>query len=75
MAPTEADLAVQTKAATMQNKQSSHYAHTQCNKIYSALKLIENLYKQGLIDKHIFLNILNDHKDCVDISEFKHYAH
>ena len=41
------------------------------NKIYAALKLIENLYKQGLVKKHVFKNILNDYKDRVDISEFK----
>lgn len=41
------------------------------DKIYAALKLIENLYKQGLIKQHIFKNILNDYSDCIDISEFK----
>ena len=38
------------------------------DKIYAALKLIENLYKQGLIKQHIFKNILNDYRDCIDIS-------
>ena len=52
----------------MQNKELTS-AHS--NKIYAALKLIENLYKQGLIDQHIFINILNDYKRCVDISNFR----
>lgn len=39
--------------------------------IYAALKLIENLYKQGLIKKHIFRNILADYKDIVDVREFE----
>ncbi len=43
------------------------------NKIYAALKLIENLYKQGHIKKHIFKNILEDYKDCIDLSDFKCY--
>ena len=44
------------------------------NNIYAALKLIENLHKQGLVEKHIFKNILNDYSDCVDLSEFKCYT-
>lgn len=51
----------------MQNKELTS---AQSNKIYAALKLIENLYKQGLIDQHIFITILNDYKRCVDISDF-----
>lgn len=41
--------------------------------IYAALKLIENLYKQGQIKQYVFKNILNEYKDCIDISEFKCY--
>lgn len=44
------------------------------NKIYAALKLIENLHKQGLIERHIFKNILDDYRDCVDLSKFKCYT-
>ena len=42
-------------------------------KIYAAIKLIENLYKQGKIKKHIFKNILNEYNDYIDISEFQCY--
>lgn len=41
------------------------------NKIYAALKLIEVLCKQGRIEPYIFKNILDDYKDCIDISEFR----
>ena len=41
--------------------------------VYAAIKLIENLYKQGKIKKHIFKNILNEYKDYIDISEFQCY--
>ncbi|MBQ3021902.1 MAG: hypothetical protein IJD91_01060 [Clostridia bacterium] len=44
------------------------------DKIYAALKLIENLHKQGLVKKYIFKNILNDYRDCIDLSEFKCYT-
>lgn len=43
------------------------------NKIYAALKLVENLFKQNVIQQHIFKNILNDYKDILDISEFEYY--
>lgn len=42
--------------------------------VYAALKLIENLYKMSKIKKHVFLNILNEYKSYVDISEFKCYT-
>ena len=41
---------------------------------YAALKLIENLFKQGKIKKHIFKNILDDYGDVIDISTFKCYT-
>lgn len=44
------------------------------NKIYAALKLIENLCKQGLVKPHVFKNILNDYKDVIDLAEFKCYT-
>lgn len=40
------------------------------DKIYAALKLIQNLYKQGKISKCTFTNILNECKIYIDISEF-----
>ena len=46
---------------------------TEKEKIYAAIKLIENLYKQGKIKKHIFKNILNEYNDYIDISEFQCY--
>ena len=45
-------------------------SHEENSKIYAALKLIENLYKQGLIKKHVYKNILNDYNNCVDLSDF-----
>ena len=44
------------------------------NKIFAALKLIENLFKQGRIKEYIFRNILNDYKEYVDIAAFKCYT-
>jgi hypothetical protein len=49
----------------MQNKEKEE--------IYAAIKLIENIFKQGLIKQHIFKNILEEYKDRIDTSEFKCY--
>ena len=38
--------------------------------IFSALKLVENLYKDGKIEKTVFQNILNQYSDKVDITKF-----
>lgn len=43
------------------------------NATYAALKLIENLFKQGRVKKHIYKNILADYADVIDISGFKCY--
>ena len=43
------------------------------NATYAALKLIENLFKQGRVKKHIYKNILSDYADVIDISGFKCY--
>ena len=43
-------------------------------KIYAALKLIEYLYKQQKISKYIFINIINEYKNKVDISDFQCYT-
>jgi len=37
---------------------------------FAALKLIEQLYKDGKIPKYMFHNILNDYADKVDLSAF-----
>lgn len=37
---------------------------------YAALKLIEYLYHSGMIQKHIFQNILSEYSDRIDISAF-----
>lgn len=41
------------------------------NEIYAALKLIQNLYKQGKVKKHIFNNILEEYSEYIDISNFR----
>ena len=43
------------------------------NEIYAALKLIEALYINGKIQKHVFKNILEQKKNIVDLKEFKCY--
>lgn len=40
---------------------------------FAALKLIEQLYKDGKIPKHMFLNILADYANVVDLSAFADY--
>ncbi|MBQ8241679.1 MAG: hypothetical protein IJZ38_12775 [Bacteroides sp.] len=37
---------------------------------FAALKLIEQLHKDGLLPGYILRNILNDYKDSVDLSKF-----
>ena len=37
---------------------------------FAALKLIEQLYKDGEIPAAMFLNILNEYADIVDLSKF-----
>lgn len=43
------------------------------NNIYIALKLIEGVYKQGLLTKRTYKNILNDYSKDIDITEFLCY--
>ena len=38
--------------------------------IFAALKLIEQLYQDGHIQQYMFKNILNEHRNIVDITEF-----
>lgn len=40
---------------------------------FAALKLIEQLYKDGEIPEFMFRNILNDYADVVDLSAFVTY--
>jgi len=54
----------------MKNKLSEE----EYNLTYAALKLIENLFKQGKIKKHVFKNILNDFKDTIDLTQFLCYT-
>ena len=37
---------------------------------YAALKLIEQLYKDGQIPAFMYRNILNEYADVVDLSKF-----
>lgn len=37
---------------------------------FAALKLLEQLHKDGHLPAHIFRNILNDYADMVDLSKF-----
>lgn len=64
----EVGIALETLAEN--NTHNKKISHEEKNRIYAALKLIENLYKQGLIKKHVYKNILNDYKNCVDLSDF-----
>lgn len=43
------------------------------NYYFAALKLIEQLYKDGKIPKYMFKNILKDYADKVDLSAFVIY--
>ena len=38
--------------------------------IFSALKLVEKLYKDGKIEKTVFKNVLEQYSDKVDITKF-----
>ena len=40
------------------------------NHYFAALKLIEQLYKDGEIPAYMFRNILNEYADVVDLSKF-----
>lgn len=37
---------------------------------FAALKFIEQLYQDGHVSQYMFKNILNEHRDIVDITEF-----
>lgn len=40
---------------------------------YIALKMIEGIFKQGLISRTQYSNILNDYKEVIDIKDFLCY--
>ena len=40
---------------------------------FAALKLIEALYKNGDIPKHVFKNILEEKKNVIDLKDFQCY--
>ena len=42
-------------------------------KVYAALRMIEQLTNDKLIPEYIFKNILQDHKDVVDKTNFTSY--
>ena len=46
------------------------YSNDTC-RLFAALKLIEYIYHCGMIEKHVFQNILNEYADRVDISQFQ----
>ncbi len=43
---------------------------TNTNKLFTALKLIEQLNHDGCLPAYIFKNILNEYAGKIDISEF-----
>lgn len=47
--------------------------HYTSDELYAALKLIENLVKQGRVKERVFVNILKDYKNDIDISQFECY--
>ena len=54
-----------------QRQNVSNISDEEANKIYAAIKLIENLYKQNLIKEHVFKNIVKEYSNCVDLSNFR----
>lgn len=41
--------------------------------VFSALKLIEQLYLDGEIPSYVFRNILREHQDKINVSDFVGY--
>ena len=52
------------------NKEVRNMKDTTPAELFAALKLIEQLYQDGHIPQYMFKNILNEHRDIVDITEF-----
>lgn len=55
---------------TLEAKSSSK---NNADKLFAALKMIEALYVQGEIEQHVWVNILNEYRNTVDITGFKCY--
>lgn len=49
------------------NKMNMEYT---ADHYFAALKLIEQLYKNGEIPAYMFRNILNEYADVVDLAQF-----
>ena len=49
------------------NKMNMEYT---ADHYFAALKLIEQLYKNGEIPAYMFRNILNEYDDVVDLAQF-----
>ena len=49
------------------NKMNMEYT---ADHYFAALKLIEQLYKNGEIPAYMFRNILNEYTDVVDLAQF-----
>lgn len=49
------------------NKMNMEYT---ADHYFAALKLIEQLYKDGEIPAYMFRNILNEYADVVDLAQF-----
>lgn len=47
-------------------------ADKECN-VFGALKLIEQLYLDGEIPGYVFRNILREHQDKINVSDFVCY--
>lgn len=57
----------------MEQKRGSMRQQYTKDELYAALKLIENLVKQGRVKERVFVNILKDYKNDIDISKFECY--
>ncbi|MBQ6756444.1 MAG: hypothetical protein IJP43_05830 [Oscillospiraceae bacterium] len=48
----------------------SNNSSTNPNEVYAALKLIEQLYKDGMLPRHIYKNILLEYAEPVWLKDF-----
>lgn len=58
----------------MENNKKTILSEEEYNTTYAALKLIEALYKQGKVQKHVYNNILLECSEKIDISNFNKAA-
>ena len=62
----------QTKIAQLQRRFIMDKMNkTEKSNLFGALKLIEQLYYDGLISRHIFYNILQEYSQDVDVTMFR----